>query len=177
MTSKTHRRTTIILVALALTAMIGRASMAETFILRRSIEDMFHYLRGLDDVNNNLAPKDGQVLVYDGNDKQWTSGFMVGAWPNRGGDIFYNGGRVGIGTGDPQTLLDVNGPIRIGHDDKTIESSGNITPEAYLIVSEDCNEDTRGKIMLKRPSANSIRDHLCFCGDFEGLPRWVCIGG
>ncbi len=73
-----------------------------------------------------LAPAPGQFLSYDGGSFTWTDpGVAAGdIWTLNGLDAYYNAGKVGIGTANPQNRLHVYDPA--GAVSQRIETGGGI---------------------------------------------------
>ncbi len=54
-----------------------------------------------------------------------------------------------------------------------IETGGDSVPECYL--ADSAGNCTVGEISVRRPSAQSTQDSLCYCGNIDGVTAWVCF--
>ena len=84
-------------------------------------------LSGINDVViSNIANE--QILAYNSSTGNWENTELVGGlWTEgTGGDIYYTGGNVGIGTTSPTQKLEVNGSIKVNTDSHQIILSRNV---------------------------------------------------
>ncbi len=95
------------------------------------------------------APAPGQFLSYSGGNLIWTDPAVAAGdtWSPNGPDIFYNAGRVGIGTRAPLTPLEVNGVIR---------STRSGVPVQYI----ELNGGNSGSIKLTAQSTSEAEKNL-----------------
>jgi hypothetical protein len=108
-----------------------------------------------------LAPTPGQFLSYAGGNLIWSDpGVAAGdVWSRIGSDAYYNAGKVGIGTMEPLTPLEVNGIVRStrsgvapqyiqlnGGDSGSIKLTAQSTPaaEKNLFIQNLSGEATPG---------------------------------
>jgi len=101
-------------------------------------------------LHSTTVEKESQTLSVSGQEISISDGNTIEApslWSQNGNNLYYNDGKVGIGTSDPAATLQVNGTFRVGSSSKLVSA---------IIEIEDTTDATNNYVTITMPVGYTV---------------------